>query len=285
MINRILLSILFILNAYLLHAQELSDDDVIQLTEVSKDPTYGYKSNNPVKAGSIPNSYRFLSALRGPGGEILQYTRIPSCCPFRTSNVAIKNRVLLDRYEVLYEGLNEPLVLYINVHEYVPMKCPQGLSSIHAGQNTGETVSLPAPDSIPLCNPDTIYSVDYFLLVEKGGIRRNKSYKPPYFEGGIEALAPYFSDKELKDRRAEHLSFPVSIGFIVNCKGEAGNFQLLTKGQDAILELSEQVLDIVKRMPQQWKPATINDQPVDSYQAISFTMLRRKFTRVHYQEK
>jgi hypothetical protein len=70
----------------------------------------------------------FLSALRGPKGEEIQFTRQGSCCPFETPGSDLGTG-LLDVYEVTYPGLEKPLVLYLNMYDKGEVLVPAGFTS------------------------------------------------------------------------------------------------------------------------------------------------------------
>lgn len=101
-------------------------------SEISVDPTYGFTEGNPVKVGGVMedrgplNERLFLNALTGPGGEELEYERVGSCCPFRTSSSPFGNG-LLDMYEVQIKGTSTTLTIYINMYDRGPLKAPLGL--------------------------------------------------------------------------------------------------------------------------------------------------------------
>ncbi|MBC6993599.1 2-dehydro-3-deoxyphosphooctonate aldolase [Lewinella lacunae] len=99
------------------------------ITEVSTDPTYGSEAN-PVRVGgrSPSNERRFLEALYGPEGQELQYVRQGSCCFFKTKNGLLNDGALLDIYEVTWEGAPEPILIYIDMYDYAPLKAPKGFS-------------------------------------------------------------------------------------------------------------------------------------------------------------
>lgn len=101
------------------------------LTEISKDKTYGYTKKNPIKVGGVNdgpiNERRYLNALSGPNGETVHYQRQRSCCAFKTKN-GIMGSGLLDIYEIRYDGLEEPIILYINMYDYEELKAPVGFT-------------------------------------------------------------------------------------------------------------------------------------------------------------
>ncbi|HEU0015124.1 MAG TPA: hypothetical protein VFQ45_15650 [Longimicrobium sp.] len=93
---------------------------------------FGYGRGNPVRVGGdVPNGAarqrRYLDALRGPQGQPVTYTRLGSCCLFRTPH-SERGQGALDAYEVTYEGLARPVVLYFDM--YTPpgaaLRAPEG---------------------------------------------------------------------------------------------------------------------------------------------------------------
>ena len=273
---RIISTSFFIFSIIQLSAQEFYDDGSMKLTEISENKMYGYESDSKtaIKVGTIANEYAFMKALRGPNGEPIRYQRLGSCCPFKTkSKTARAKSGLMDKYEVYYQGLEKPITLYLNGYEYETPKCPYGFTFINADKIEKPTIF--PNDSIlqvTFCDSKNVYSVDKeFLLKEKVGelpIADNN----PEFEGGIEALKSYFAENPLTDNKAKELVFRVSIGFVVNCRGEAGDFQILTKGKGDLETFANQVLERVNSMPQNWKPAKKNGKVVDCYQVLSFTV-------------
>ena len=97
--------------------------------EQSEDPTYGYTEENPVRVGGGARNHEpFLKSLRGPDGQKLKYKRLGSCCFFSTPNTFMGDKGLLDKYEVSYKGLKEPLTLYLNSYDYEQPMVPVGLT-------------------------------------------------------------------------------------------------------------------------------------------------------------
>ena len=99
------------------------------ILDYATDPTYGYSREQAICVGGVgedvgPVRERlFLNALTGPAGEPIHYRRVSSCCSFATPN-GFGGGGLLDRYEVTYDGLAEPKLLYLNMYDegevYVP---------------------------------------------------------------------------------------------------------------------------------------------------------------------
>ena len=98
-------------------------------SKVSTDPTYGLTEKNPIRVGSGPEAERaYLSSLRGPHGETVQYERKGSCCSFKTPNAWVGGKALLDMYHVTFEGLAKPIVLYVDMYDYEQPLVPVGLT-------------------------------------------------------------------------------------------------------------------------------------------------------------
>ena len=112
--------------------QRLVNDQVFHIGEYSTDKTYGYTEENPIMVGGgmegPKNQVRFLNALAGPQGEQVSYRRLGSCCPFRTKNGMLGDSGMLDRYEITYESLRTPIVLYLNMYDSDVLKAPVGFT-------------------------------------------------------------------------------------------------------------------------------------------------------------
>jgi hypothetical protein len=103
------------------------------ITEYSKDKRYGYEKDYPIniyyrgtKNDTINQKY-FFNALAGPKGEKITYTKLENCCPFPTKSSDI-GAGFLDVYEVTWDGLKKPVVLYVNIYERGLLLVPVGLS-------------------------------------------------------------------------------------------------------------------------------------------------------------
>lgn len=109
--------------------QQFSDDGTMMLQEVATDKVYGYSSKvkNSIKVGSIKNETAFLKALQGPSGEPIRARRLSSCCVFKSKRAAF-GKGYLDLWEITYEGLQQPILIYLNGYEFDNPKCPAGLS-------------------------------------------------------------------------------------------------------------------------------------------------------------
>ena len=116
--------------------QKLVNDQMFLITEYATDETYGYTESNPIMVGGarenegVQNEIRYLKALAGPLGFPVIYKRLGSCCSFYTENGNIGDdgigRGRLDIYEVIHDGLEAPVKLYINMYDSDVLKVPVG---------------------------------------------------------------------------------------------------------------------------------------------------------------
>ncbi len=118
--------LLLTVNAY---SQQMLDAKTMKLSEISTDKKYGFVSTRKqsIKVGKIENEIKFINALTGPNGESIRAIRRASCCQFRSKSAAFGSGYL-DKWEVWYEGLAQPIILYLNGYEYEEPKCPVGLN-------------------------------------------------------------------------------------------------------------------------------------------------------------
>ena len=129
------------------------------------------------------------------------------------------------------------------------------------------------------CANKITYTVDDWELRKKVGMDLNLPASNPEYIGGTKELTKFFNGNQIED---SNYVFRTFIYFVINCKGELGDFKLL-KGED--LDVSrKQLLEIAKKMPRKWKPAVSKEgKPVDSYQIIKLTNAGSKITDVQYK--
>jgi hypothetical protein len=277
-IHQLLFLLLFSASAF---GQQFYADGSMKLSEIASSKQYGYEpdAQYSIKVGTIANQSAYLNSLLGPNGENVKYRRLGSCCAFE-SKKAILGMGLLDKYEVKYEGQQQSVILYLNGYDYEDPKCPQGFT-----YKSPEKIEVPVrypEDSIvkaTACNGKQMYSVDESLLKENTG-ELPKPDSSPSFKEGEEALKKYFAENPLTDERAEMIVFRVIIGFIVDCKGQSGNYRIISKGKGTLESLANQVLERVNKMPREWEPARKDGNAVDCFQVISFTIRSGDFVSV-----
>ena len=64
----------------------------------------------------------------GPAGQEVHYTRIGTCCTFKTPNSPFEGEGLLEVYEITYEG-GKPQRLYFNWYDSADLYIPKGLTA------------------------------------------------------------------------------------------------------------------------------------------------------------
>ena len=112
---------------------KLTKDNTFIITEYSKDPKYGYHQDYPINLfyrntiNETINQQRYLNALAGPNGELLSFKKLESCCPFPTKRSEM-GAGFLEVYEVTWEGLQQPIRLYLNIYEKGVLMAPIGFS-------------------------------------------------------------------------------------------------------------------------------------------------------------
>ena len=108
-------------------------NDQFVLTEYATDSRYGYDKDYPINLGFESEKYSpknialFFNALTGPKGEKISYDKVDTCCPFPTKK-SVMGAGTLDIYNVMLEGSDKRIVLYINIYERSKVVCPKGFS-------------------------------------------------------------------------------------------------------------------------------------------------------------
>lgn len=109
----------------------LSSGNYFILKEFSTDKRYGYNKDYPINVfyystkNDTINQERFLNALSGPKGEKIRFKKLESCCPFPTKRSEM-GAGFLDVYEIEWDGLKNPILLYMNIYEKGYLKVPVG---------------------------------------------------------------------------------------------------------------------------------------------------------------
>ena len=103
--------------------QEAERQMVIQ--GVSTDAEYGFNSKKVIHTGKRERTY--LGKLRGPNGEELSHRRTGACAAYVDTSQPL-GQAIIDCYEVTWEGLEKPKILFINRYKSEPLWVPQGFS-------------------------------------------------------------------------------------------------------------------------------------------------------------
>jgi hypothetical protein len=135
-----------------------ADRSVVPRCEVSTDPNYGLTLGTPIQVGGgamygPARERRYLDALRGPDGQPLRYKRTGSM-------QGTDGTTILDGYEVIYDGLAKPTMLYVDEYHFSDLRAPQGFIC-------GEPIGLALPPLDPFLASQALVTV----AVEQGTVR------------------------------------------------------------------------------------------------------------------
>lgn len=251
-----------------------SDKGFMKLTDVSTDKRYGFELNNPIKVGSDEKAIgAYLNSLKTLDGDRIHIGDMK----FNYKNKTGQTMVVLT-----YEKKKETTTIYFLTTEFEQPKAIIGFS-FKTIDDIPKVVVFPADSilKVTACS-QTMYLVDDFLAKERFG-ELTKPTTTPAFTGGLDELKKYFSANPLTDERVKESIFRVSIAFMVNCEGKAGNFEIVTNGRGDLATYANQVLAIVNNMPQNWQPATVDGKTVDCYQVLSFSVSGGQLDKVSYR--
>lgn len=101
----------------------------VDVTDYAQNEEYGLKGKFPVKIGgrSAVNQRRYLASLAGPNGEELSFHRRGSCCGYKSEN-GLSGVALVDVYEVMYDGLEDPILVFISFYDLDKLYIPKGFT-------------------------------------------------------------------------------------------------------------------------------------------------------------
>lgn len=133
------------------------------------------------------------------------------------------------------------------------------------------------------CDQSLIFSVDDKQLAEAVGNYKHPKKNPAYM-GDKSTFRSWFLNNSLTDERVKNRLFRVRLAFMVNCKGEVGQWKVISKGKGELYEFANIVLEFVKTMPHNWTPATDRKgNPVDCWQIMEFTVSDGNLTNGNYK--
>jgi hypothetical protein len=112
------------------------------------DPKYGLSVDAPIQVGGgaaygPARERQYLGVLRGPAGQVLKVRRTGS--------------TILAAYEVSYDGLATPVMLYVDEYHFGDLAVPRGFTC-------GQALALPVPSADPFQTLDSVLTV----AVEQG---------------------------------------------------------------------------------------------------------------------
>lgn len=103
--------------------------------------TYGYRAEDPVRVGwGNPGVMAFFELLRGPQGQRVAWKRLGPCCD--TGPTPSLEYAGLEVFEVGYEGLTDPVRLFIDPNHGAAIRAPQGFTI--EGLTARETPTTPS---------------------------------------------------------------------------------------------------------------------------------------------
>jgi hypothetical protein len=141
---------------------------------------------------------------------------------------------------------------------------------------------MKAQDDFVPCKKEVLFGVDNYMLTEKyptlKTIKRNPT---PVSENDIDLLKKKLSENPLSFEKAKNTVFRSHIAFVVNCNGQAGNFELLTKQSGLIKELEIELLEKVSQIKFEWNPATFKNEAVDCMQVLALTVMNGVVTNIY----
>jgi hypothetical protein len=150
------------------------------------------------------------------------------------------------------------------------------------------TLSLsvyPQSDTVTIqpCNSKQLYCVDNFLLIEKLGEKVKVIKNTPQYEGESAEIVKYFTPIEINKDKAKDLVFRMYVSILINCKGEVGEYKIISESEENSKYVEDTILEFLKKMPNKWKPAKYKGEDVDCYQVIVFTILNGMITNIFYK--
>ena len=157
------------------------------------------------------------------------------------------------------------------------------MSSVFSPSSFEDDEKALAVSEFKICNEGNVWSVDDKQLSETVGSYKAPK-KTPSYKGDRTALRNWFLNQPITDERAKDRLFRVRIAFMVNCEGQAGRWQLISKNKGELFEFANMVLETVKTMPQNWIPATDKKgNAVDCWQILEFTVSNGILTNANYK--
>lgn len=259
------------------YSQEYLYRNIMKLTAVSHNSSYGYTAHNPVMVGPKNNAdYAYLNALKVPTGLKVIIADIKFNA---NGNSNLEMAVLT------FEGTTEIKRVYINTGKYEDPKAPLGFQFMTmADLPTNYVYPEDSIARVVPCDSQKIYAADNDLLKAKVG-KLKKPNQAPQYKGGKDALKKYLASHPVINERIKGISYSFTIAFMVNCKGRAGNYWIISPDSGIAKTYDNEALAILNHIPQNWQPAIKHKNPVDCYQILDVTVTDEKFEVVSYWER
>lgn len=129
------------------------------------------------------------------------------------------------------------------------------------------------------CNKDKIYATNDYLYKDSFFKDYEKVKNSPKYPGGAAEIQKFFEEHVELPEDAKNMASRYHIVFIVNCKGETGQFELKSKPFPG----AEEIMKACESMPA-WEPASVKKESVDCYIRLGFTNMAGKL-RVDYKNE
>jgi hypothetical protein len=111
--------------------------------------SYGTRPENPVRVGwGDKGVIAYFKLLRGPQGQPVAWRRMGDCCEFTPVDGEGSARGRLSIFEVTYDGLDTPVVLYVDAFTGGSVYAPWGF--LLEGRDSLPPPSGPEPEVIDL---------------------------------------------------------------------------------------------------------------------------------------
>ncbi len=133
-----------------------------------------------------------------------------------------------------------------------------------------------SPETITACNPNGIFAVDDSALSQVKGTLPLPDVNPEYY-AGIQELFSHFRANEYS---LNPQPFTVKIGVLVNCRVQAGNYEILTKHSKETQATANTILEQVAKWATVWRPGKSHGRFVDCYQVVEVLIQDGKVVKV-----
>jgi len=106
----------------------------ISIVSAVTDHDYGLVANKPIKLGGFMRGTKyagyhreFFSKLVGPKEQRVKSRRLGRCCAFTDKSLPF-GAGFLDKYELSYNGIVKPVVIYVDLYKYDQPRAPLGFT-------------------------------------------------------------------------------------------------------------------------------------------------------------
>jgi len=251
-----------------------------------------FRKGAPIGEWLLRNDSLFLTGVElHSGTEIFRYESLPLPLSLYLSPDSLQEGMLFANwlegtYEIQYGNADTNA---FGIPEYTVYKTQQirvaggrVLASKFSPRGFDDEERAEQP-VFQTCHGDTLYAVDDSQLAEAVGEYKQPK-KNPVYEGGKNAIRNYFLNRPVPDERVKDRLFRVRVAFLVNCNGEVGQWQIISKGKGELYELANIVFEQVRTLPNKWQPAEDRKgNKLDCWQILEFTVSNGILTNANYK--